>query len=189
MIRGPQPQGPLPYAPGIDGHADGAGILPVHGSGSTLDIYNCHMHQSSSPAGPTDEQRIESAARGLLRGIGRLSQTLFRTGDFGLGRSQVAVLDSLEDGPRRVTVLAAHTGMAQPRVTVVLQGLEERGLATRERRAADRRVVEASLTPAGRELLDRGVGGWPRRSCEVSTRASTTPSAPWVPPGTPSPPC
>ncbi|MFJ9058040.1 MULTISPECIES: MarR family transcriptional regulator [unclassified Streptomyces] len=114
------------------------------------------MHQSSSPAGPTDEQRIESAARGLLRGIGRLSQTLFRTGDFGLGRSQVAVLDSLEDGPRRVTVLAAHTGMAQPRVTVVLQGLEERGLATRERRAADRRVVEASLTPAGRELLDRG---------------------------------
>ncbi|MFD5875379.1 MarR family winged helix-turn-helix transcriptional regulator [Streptomyces sp. NPDC060322] len=114
------------------------------------------MHQSSSPAGPTDEQRIESAARGLLRGIGRLSQTLFRTGDFGLGRSQVAVLDALEDGPCRVTVLAAHTGMAQPRVTVVLQGLEERGLATRERRAADRRVVEASLTPAGRELLDRG---------------------------------
>ncbi|MFC8228590.1 MarR family winged helix-turn-helix transcriptional regulator [Streptomyces sp. NPDC057287] len=114
------------------------------------------MHQSSSPVGPTDEQRIESAARGLLRGIGRLSQTLFRTGDFGLGRSQVAVLDALEDGPRRVTALAAHTGMAQPRVTVVLQGLEESGLATRERRAADRRVVEASLTPAGRDLLDRG---------------------------------
>ncbi|MFJ8885012.1 MarR family winged helix-turn-helix transcriptional regulator [Streptomyces sp. NPDC102402] len=114
------------------------------------------MHQSSSRADPTDEQRIESAARGLLRGIGRLSQTLFRTGDFGLGRSQVAVLDALEEGPRRVTALAAYTGMAQPRVTVVLQGLEERGLTTRGRPAADRRVREASLTPAGRELLDRG---------------------------------
>ncbi|WP_406151074.1 MarR family winged helix-turn-helix transcriptional regulator [Streptomyces sp. NBC_01012] len=114
------------------------------------------MHQSPSPAGPTDEQRIEAAARGLLRGIGRLSQTLFRTGDFGLSRSQVAVLDALEDGPRRVTALAAYTGMAQPRVTVVLQSLEDRGLATRERRAADRRVVEASLTPAGRELFERG---------------------------------
>ncbi|WP_405659661.1 MarR family transcriptional regulator [Streptomyces sp. NBC_01166] len=114
------------------------------------------MHQSSSPAGLTDEQRIESAARGLLRGIGRLSQTLFRTGDFGLSRSQVAVLDALEDGPRRVTALAAYTGMSQPRVTVVLQSVEERGLATRERRATDRRVVEASLTPAGGDLLDRG---------------------------------
>lgn len=114
------------------------------------------MHQSSSPPGLTDEQRIESAARGLLRGIGRLAQTLFRTGDFGLTRSQAAVLDALEDAPRRVTALAAYTGMAQPRVTVVLQSLEERGLASRERRAADRRVVEASLTPAGRELLCEG---------------------------------
>ncbi|MEV7403053.1 MarR family transcriptional regulator [Streptomyces sp. NPDC091267] len=114
------------------------------------------MHQSSSPAAPTDEQRIECAARGLLRGIGRLSQTLFRTGDFGLTRSQAAVLDALEDGPRRVTALAAYTGMAQPRVTVVLQSLEGRGLASRARCAPDRRVVEASMTPAGRELLDEG---------------------------------
>lgn len=112
------------------------------------------MHQSSSASDLTDEQRIESAARGLLRGIGRLSQTLFRTGDFGLTRSQAAVLDALEDEPRRVTALAAYTGMAQPRVTVVLQSLEERGLASRERCAPDRRVVEASLTPAGRNLLE-----------------------------------
>ncbi|MEU0744354.1 MarR family transcriptional regulator [Streptomyces sp. NPDC006134] len=114
------------------------------------------MHLSLPPDGPTDEQRIESAARGLLRGIGRLAQTLFRAGDFGLTRSQAAVLDALEDGPRRVTALAAYTGMAQPRVTVVLQSLEERGLASRERRASDRRVVEASLTPAGRDLLEQG---------------------------------
>ncbi|MFD0019844.1 MarR family winged helix-turn-helix transcriptional regulator [Streptomyces sp. NPDC058382] len=114
------------------------------------------MHQSLSSSGPTDEQRIESAARGLLRGIGRLSQTLFRSGAFGLTRSQAAVLDALEDGPRRVTALAACTGMAQPRVTVVLQSLEERGLASRERRAPDRRVVEATLTAAGRNLLEEG---------------------------------
>jgi DNA-binding MarR family transcriptional regulator len=114
------------------------------------------MHLSASPAGPTDEQRIECAARGLLRGIGRLAQALFRAGEFGLTRSQAAVLAALEDGPRRVTALAAHTGMVQPRVTVVLQSLEERGLAVRERRAADRRVVEASLTPAGQDLLDAG---------------------------------
>ncbi|MFE3515252.1 MarR family winged helix-turn-helix transcriptional regulator [Streptomyces sp. NPDC059166] len=114
------------------------------------------MHQSLSPAGPTDEQRVESAARGLLRDIGRLSQILFRAGDFGLSRGQVGVLDALEDGPRRVTALAACTGTSQPRVTVVLQSLEEQGLATRARCAGDRRAVEASLTPAGRELLEQG---------------------------------
>ncbi|MGN5630432.1 MarR family winged helix-turn-helix transcriptional regulator [Streptomyces sp. AC154] len=114
------------------------------------------MHQSSPASGLTDEQRIESAARGLLRGIGRLSQTLFRTGEFGLTRSQAAVLDALENRSLRVTALAAYTGMSQPRVTVVLQSLEERGLASRERGAADRRVVEAALTPAGRTLLEEG---------------------------------
>ncbi|MGW0860716.1 MarR family winged helix-turn-helix transcriptional regulator [Streptomyces sp. NPDC002690] len=114
------------------------------------------MHQSSCPSEPTDEQRIECAARGLLRSIGRLAQTLFRNGDFGLTRSQVAVLDALEAGPRRVTSLAAYTGTAQPRVTVVLQGLEERGLVARDRCAFDRRAVEASLTPAGRQVLDEG---------------------------------
>ncbi|MFG2672142.1 MarR family winged helix-turn-helix transcriptional regulator [Streptomyces sp. NPDC048445] len=114
------------------------------------------MHQSSSASGLTDEQRIESAARGLLRGIGRLAQTLFRAGEFELTRSQAAVLDALENRPLRVTALAAYTGMAQPRVTVVLQSLEERGLASRERCAPDRRVVEAALTPAGRALLEEG---------------------------------
>ncbi|MFJ3712007.1 MarR family transcriptional regulator [Streptomyces sp. NBC_01267] len=109
------------------------------------------MHLSPVP----DEQRIEDAARGLLRGIGRLSQALFRSGEFGLPRSHVAVLDALEPEARRVTGIAAYTGIAQPRVTVVLQELEERGLIERERCSRDRRVVEASLTPAGAELLER----------------------------------
>ncbi|MEV8566984.1 MarR family transcriptional regulator [Streptomyces sp. NPDC051322] len=103
----------------------------------------------------SDEQRIEDAARGLLRGIGRLSQALFRAGEFGLPRSHTAVLDALEPGPRRVTGIAAYTGLAQPRVTVVLQELAERGLIERERCAQDRRAVEASLTPAARALLER----------------------------------
>lgn len=108
------------------------------------------MHQSST----SDEQRIENAARGLLRGIGRLSQALFRAGDFGLSRSHTAVLDALESTFRRVTELAGHTGLTQPRVTVCLQELEERGLVERARCAKDRRAVETSITPAGRELLE-----------------------------------
>lgn len=119
-------------------------------------VYNFHMHLSSGSVGTVEALRIEGAARGLLRGIGQLTQALFKAGDFGLTRSQVALLDALEPGPRRVTGLAAATGMAQPRVTVILQKLEEAGLVQRERCAADRRAVQTSLTPAGRDLLERG---------------------------------
>ncbi|MFE6892595.1 MarR family winged helix-turn-helix transcriptional regulator [Streptomyces sp. NPDC057694] len=101
-------------------------------------------------------RRIEGAARGLLRGIAQLSQILFKAGEFGLTRSQVAVLDALEEGPSRVTALAARTGMAQPRVTVILQQLQEAGLVERRRCEDDRRAVETSLSDAGRGLLERG---------------------------------
>jgi DNA-binding MarR family transcriptional regulator len=110
------------------------------------------MHQTSTP----DEQRIEQAARGLLGGLGRVSRILFETGDFGLPRSSVNALDALEQGPRRVTELTAPTGLTQPRVTVVLQHLEELGLIERHRCAEDRRSIKAELTPAGREVLEQG---------------------------------
>ncbi|MFJ6747291.1 MarR family winged helix-turn-helix transcriptional regulator [Streptomyces sp. NPDC091266] len=110
---------------------------------------------ASAPAPPSDEQGLEAAARGLLRGIGKLSRALFRAGEFGLPRGHVSVLDALADHSRRVTELAARTQLTQPRVTVVLQELEGRGLVERARCARDRRAVETSLTPAGRELLER----------------------------------
>ncbi|MYW67034.1 MarR family transcriptional regulator [Streptomyces sp. SID8379] len=117
------------------------------------------MHLSQGSTGGSVDvaaaQRIEGAARGLLRGIAQLSQALFRAGEFGLTRSQVSVLDALESGPCRVTALAARTGMAQPRVTVILQQLQEAGLVERRRCADDRRAVETSLTAAGRALMER----------------------------------
>ncbi|WP_329458454.1 MarR family winged helix-turn-helix transcriptional regulator [Streptomyces sp. NBC_01497] len=108
------------------------------------------MH--SSPV--SDEQRVVAAARGLLRTIGRLSRDLYQAGEFGLSRSHVSVLDALETRGLRVTELAADTGLTQPRVTVVLQELAERGLAERTRCTTDRRAVDASITPAGRQYLE-----------------------------------
>lgn len=114
------------------------------------------MHLSPGSVDAADARRIEGAARGLLRGIAQLGQTLFREGGFGLTRSQVALLDALEGGPCRVTGLAARTGMAQPRVTVLLQKLGEAGLVERRRCEDDRRAVDISLTPEGRTLLETG---------------------------------
>jgi DNA-binding MarR family transcriptional regulator len=115
------------------------------------------MHiPSDGGDGLSDERRIETAARGMLRDLGRLNRALFRAADFGLSHSEVSVLDALAAAPLRVTELAARTGMVQPRVTVILQKLQERDLVTRRRCTADRRAVETSITPAGRHLLDQG---------------------------------
>ncbi|TKA09550.1 MarR family winged helix-turn-helix transcriptional regulator [Actinacidiphila oryziradicis] len=109
------------------------------------------METSATP----DVQRIDQATRGLLSGIGRLSRVLFRAGEYGVPRSYASALDALDEGPRRVTDLTGYTGLTQPRVTVVLQELEERGLVQRQRCAEDRRVIRASITPLGRELLEQ----------------------------------
>jgi DNA-binding MarR family transcriptional regulator len=108
------------------------------------------MHSSQM----SDEQRVVAAARGLLRTIGRLSRDLYQAGEFGLSRSHVSVLDALETRGLRVTELATDTGLTQPRVTVVLQELVERGLAARTRCTTDRRAVDASITPEGRQYLE-----------------------------------
>ncbi|OIV37214.1 transcriptional regulator [Mangrovactinospora gilvigrisea] len=107
---------------------------------------------------PRDEAgaRVEKAARGLLRSLGTVSRVLFEAADFGLPRSSLNALDALADGPRRVTELTAPTGLTQPRVTVVLQTLEEAGLVERRRCDEDRRSIRVRITPAGLEVLDRG---------------------------------
>ncbi|TWV35917.1 MarR family transcriptional regulator [Streptomyces misionensis] len=101
------------------------------------------------------ERRIQSVAQGMLRDLARLTQALFRAGEYGLTRTEASLLAALETTPRRVTELAARTGMVQPRVTVLLQKLEDQGLVERRRCTTDRRAVETSLTPAGRRLLEQ----------------------------------
>ena len=59
--------------------------------------------------------------------------------------TEVAVLNTLRDGPRRITELAEHEGLAQPTTTLLVKRLEELGLVRRQRRADDGRVVLVSL--------------------------------------------
>lgn len=58
-------------------------------------------------------------------------------------------MNTLRDGPRRITELAEHEGLAQPTTTLLVKRLEELGLVRRQRRADDGRVVLVSLEPAG----------------------------------------
>jgi DNA-binding MarR family transcriptional regulator len=64
------------------------------------------------------------------------------------------VLNTLSEGPRRITELAECEGLAQPTTTLLVKRLEELGLVRRERQADDGRVVLVSLEPAGIQALE-----------------------------------
>lgn len=74
--------------------------------------------------------------------------------DHQLTVSQFGVLEALYHlGPMPVGQLAGKILRSSANLTLVIDNLVKRGLATRERRATDRRAVEIDLTEAGRELV------------------------------------
>ena len=59
-----------------------------------------------------------------------------------------------EEGPIRLTTLAAAEGISQPSMTQLIQRLERQGLATRINDPEDGRAALVNITNAGRALLD-----------------------------------
>ncbi|UAC01940.1 MarR family transcriptional regulator [Dactylosporangium vinaceum] len=60
-----------------------------------------------------------------------------------------------QEGPRKLTDLAAAEGVTQPAMTQLVQRLEREGLARRADDPSDRRVVLVEVTQAGIDLLQR----------------------------------
>jgi DNA-binding MarR family transcriptional regulator len=83
----------------------------------------------------------------------------------------------LLDEPRTMSEIAAVLHCDNSNVTGIVDGLEEKGLATRRPSPADRRVKLIALTPEGRRLrarLQRAVEkppAWLRRLSEEDRRA------------------
>lgn len=69
--------------------------------------------------------------------------------------TQIHALAVLARGDRRMSQLAAELGLAESTVTRLVDRLEEAGLVHRRTDPADRRLVVAGLTPAGRRLVRR----------------------------------
>ncbi len=91
------------------------------------------------------QERIQARLQGLgLSALGDLTLALtiqeFRSLEF---------LASVE--PRKTKDLAEYLGLAVNSVTDVVDALEKKGLARRQRDEADRRVVRIELTKAGRD--------------------------------------
>lgn len=98
---------------------------------------------------------IDELAHALPERIWLLGRLFWRRGQRDITRTEAGLLNSLSDGPRRITELADLEGLAQPTVTLLVGRLEERGWVTRERDPDDRRAVLVSHTPSGLSALEQ----------------------------------
>lgn len=104
----------------------------------------------------TERQTEEQVADRLRRAITRTSRRLRREAGGGLTPTQLATLGSVD---RRGVVtpgeLAEIEGVKRPSVTRVVGNLIEAGMVERRPDPTDGRCSLLSVTPAGREYLDR----------------------------------
>jgi DNA-binding MarR family transcriptional regulator len=103
---------------------------------------------------PDRAQAIDLVASTLLGRAARLTRLLMRSGAHKLSRTEVGVLATLSDGPRRITELAQTEALAQPTVTQLVDKLEGRGLVARARSDQDARVVNVEVTDKGTEVFE-----------------------------------
>ena len=77
-----------------------------------------------------------------------------RVQDYGLTTPQFGTLEALYHlGPLSLGELAEKLLVTGGNVTYVMDRLEDQGLVYRYRRPDDRRVIQAKLTPEGRDLV------------------------------------
>lgn len=90
---------------------------------------------------------------------------------FALSASQLGVLETLQArGPLHQQELARTLGRSKAQMTAIIDALEKRGAASRERHATDRRFTTVHLTEEGVRLLNQAS---PVREAAVVTLMST----------------
>lgn|SRR5690554_3466000 len=92
----------------------------------------------------------------LWRATQRIARTFDQVlAEHGGSRPVFFILMALHDGPYATQrELAAMIGLGEATLTHHLTAMEDRELVTRHREAANRRVQQIRLTPAGAALLD-----------------------------------
>lgn len=107
----------------------------------------------------TSTAEVAELAQGLHRALSKLFSIL-RRGDPSataaageLTLAQLSILVTLLDqGPIRMTDLAAHERVRTPTTTVAIRRLEKVGLVKRSRDPSDLRAVLVDITPRGRAV-------------------------------------
>ena len=92
----------------------------------------------------------------LLSVVARLNRLATQRAGLDVPYAQVRLLAQVEEqGPARISVLAAADHCSQPTMTTQVQRLEAEGWVTREPDPADARAVLVAITPAGRKALSQ----------------------------------
>ncbi len=109
---------------------------------------------------PTPEEQAVAEGLALVR-LHRQVEMLMqaRMAGSGLTATQLDILERLNviaDG-LSPTVLSDELVLSRSAMTGALDALERRGYARRTRHPTDRRRLGISLTPTGRELIERGL--------------------------------
>jgi DNA-binding MarR family transcriptional regulator len=98
---------------------------------------------------------LDQLAHDLDRRVARLTQLLRTANPSGRSVTALLTLRRLDDeGPSRITDLAAAEHVAQPTMTVLVRRLEQDGLVERTADPADARSSRIALTDAGRAELN-----------------------------------
>lgn len=85
--------------------------------------------------------------------IARMSLWLRRQVQVGVSTSTITTLDSLVDGPLRVSELAEREALSQPGMTTLINRLETAGYAERVADPSDGRATLVRITETGRQVL------------------------------------
>lgn len=111
---------------------------------------------------PKQKEKLERKRRRSIDAYTRLQRAAALTSaaadaalaPFGLSASQLGVLETLQSrGPLHQQELARTLGRSKAQMTAIIDALEKRGAATRERHATDRRFTTVHLTEVGAALL------------------------------------
>ena len=89
-------------------------------------------------------QRVLSKVLSVMRHTGRTPTS----GDLTLAQLSI-LLTLIDQGPMRMTELAAHEKVRTPTTTVAIRRLEKLGLVKRDRDPSDLRAVQVDITPEG----------------------------------------
>lgn len=126
---------------------------------SFLEEGSVALSDIDSPA-PRDWSAEEERALRLWVALARCYSTYARAvackvHEYGLTMPQFGVLEALHHlGPLSLGELADKLLVTGGNVTYVMDRLEEQGMVYRERSGEDRRVIQAKLTPKGKELIE-----------------------------------
>ena len=104
-------------------------------------------------AGAKRSSQLDEIAEALPQRSSALSRLFLTRSTVCVSRTEVGVLRTLNDRPRRITELAAEERVTQPAITLLVNRLAERGWVERVPDPSDGRAVLVSLTPKGEETF------------------------------------